>query len=57
MNTFIKLIVIILFAYGAKLVMDFAGVDIGMYISYLLWFVSLGIFLILLPETLPTLIK
>ena len=57
MNTFMKLIVIILFAYGAKNVMDFAGVDIGMYISYLLWFVSLGIFLILLPETLPTLIK
>ena len=56
MSTFVKLIVIVIFAYVTNLVMGFAGVDIGMYISYLLWFVSLGIFLILLPDAPPSII-
>ena len=54
MNTFVKIVVIIMFAYSFNVVMGFAGVDIGMYISYLLWFVSLGIFLILLPDGPPS---
>lgn len=56
MSTFVKLIVIILFAYVFNLVMGFAGVDLGMYISYLLWFVALGIFLVLLPDDPPSII-
>ena len=56
MSTFVKLFVIIIFAYFFNLVMGFAGVDIGMYISYLLWFVALGIFLVLLPDGPPSVI-
>lgn len=56
MNTFVKLLVIIIFAYFFNLVMGFAGVDISMYISYLLWFVALGIFLVLLPDDPPSII-
>lgn len=56
MSSVVKLIVILIFAYFFNLVMGFAGVDMGMYISYLLWFVSLGIFLILLPDDHPSII-
>lgn len=57
MNAFMKLLVVMLFAYITYTVMEFAGVDMGIYISYLLWFIALGLFLIMLPETLPTIIS
>lgn len=52
-----KMLVLLLFAYITQLVMGFAGVDVGIYISYLLWFIALGLFLIMLPETLPSIIS
>lgn len=57
MNAFMKLLALALFAYITQLVMEFAGVDMGIYISYLLWFIALGLFLIILPETLPSIIS
>jgi hypothetical protein len=57
MNAFMKMLVLLLFAYITQLVMGFAGVDVGIYISYLLWFIALGLFLIMLPETLPSIIS
>ena len=52
-----KLLVLLIFAYIMHTAMDFVGVDMGIYISYLLWFVALGLFLIMLPETLPSIIN
>ena len=34
--------------------MEFAGIDIGVYLCMLLWVVSLGLFMVMLPEDLPT---
>jgi hypothetical protein len=31
--------------------------DVGLYITYLIWFVVLGIFLVALPEGLPNFLK
>jgi hypothetical protein len=34
--------------------MGFAGIDLGVYLCFLLWFVSLGLFVVLLPAVLPS---
>jgi hypothetical protein len=46
--------IVIIGALAANAVLNFAGVDIGIYLSYLLWMVSLGIFFVVLPGALPT---
>jgi hypothetical protein len=54
MHSFLSIIIVISSALAANAILSFAGVDIGVYLSYLLWMVSLGIFMIMLPSSLPT---
>lgn len=54
MNTFIQLMLIIIFAFIINVCMRFAGIGMGVYLGFLLWFVSLGLFIIVLPAELPT---
>lgn len=48
------LLFFIVFAIIIHVCMGFAGIDIGVYLCILLWIVSLGIFMVMLPELLPT---
>ena len=57
MNGFIKLFIIVTIAYIIHMMLHATGVDMGLYITYLIWFVVLGIFLVALPETLPNILK
>jgi hypothetical protein len=57
MNGFVKLIIIVAIAYIMHMMLDAAGIDIGLYITYLIWFVVLGIFLVALPDSLPNILK
>jgi hypothetical protein len=54
MNTFFQLILIVVIAGIIHACMGFAGIEIGVYLSFLLWFFSLGLFVVLLPAILPT---
>lgn len=54
MNSFVSIMIVIIAALAADAVLKFAGVDIGVYLSYLLWMVALGIFFVILPGALPT---
>jgi hypothetical protein len=54
MNKLISIFIIIIGAVAVHAVLGFAGVDIGLYLSGLLWIVSLGMFFIMLPGALPT---
>ncbi len=57
MNGFVKLIIIAAIAYIVHMMLRAVGVELGLYITYLIWFVVLGIFLIALPEALPNILK
>jgi hypothetical protein len=57
MNGFVKLIIIIAIAYIVHMMLRAAGMDMGLYITYLIWFVVLGIFLVALPDSLPNILK
>jgi hypothetical protein len=57
MNGFVKLIIIVAIAYIIHMMLDAAGIDIGLYVTYLIWFVVLGIFLVALPDSLPNILK
>jgi hypothetical protein len=57
MNGFVKLIIIVAIAYIMHMMLDAAGIDIGLYVTYLIWFVVLGIFLVALPDSLPNILK
>ena len=57
MNGFVKLIIIGTIAYIIHMMLQAAGMDMGFYITYLIWFVVLGIFLVALPESLPNILK
>lgn len=54
MNTFFQLMLIVLIAGIIHVCMGFAGVEIGVYLSFLLWVVSLGLFMVILPGILPS---
>ena len=56
MNGFVKLIIIAAIAYIVHMMLRAVGVELGLYITYLIWFVVLGIFLIALPEALPNIL-
>jgi hypothetical protein len=49
-----QLLFFIVFAIIIHGCMEFAGIDIGVYLCMLLWVVSLGLFMVMLPEDLPT---
>jgi hypothetical protein len=57
MNGFVKLIIIVTVAYIVHMMLRAAGMDMGLYITYLIWFVVLGIFLVALPDSLPNILK
>lgn len=57
MNGFVKLIIIVTVAYIVHMLLRAAGMDMGFYITYLIWFVVLGIFLVALPDSLPNILK
>jgi hypothetical protein len=57
MNGFVKLIIIGTVAYIVHMMLRAAGMDMGLYITYLIWFVVLGIFLVALPDSLPNILK
>jgi hypothetical protein len=57
MNGFVKIIIIVTIAYITHMMLHAAGMDMGLYITYLIWFVVLGIFLVALPESLPNILK
>lgn len=57
MNGFVKLIIIVTIAYIVHMMLRAAGIDMGLYITYLIWFVVLGVFLVALPDSLPDILK
>jgi hypothetical protein len=57
MNGFVKLIIIVAIAYIMHMMLRAVGMDMGLYITYLIWFVVLGIFLVALPDSLPNILK
>jgi hypothetical protein len=57
MNNFLKLVGIVVFSYCIHMLVDAAGIEMSYYMTYLLWFLILGIFFILLPGELPNIIK
>jgi hypothetical protein len=57
MNGFVKLIIIVTIAYIVHMMLNAVGVELGLYITYLIWFVVLGIFLVALPDSLPNILK
>ena len=57
MNGFVKLIIIVTIAYIVHMMLRAAGMEMGLYITYLIWFVVLGIFLVALPDSLPNILK
>lgn len=54
MNKAVQLLGFIIFAIIIHVCMEFAGIGIGVYLCILLWIVSLGLFMIMLPQLLPT---
>jgi hypothetical protein len=57
MNDFIKLIGVVVFTYCIHMLLNAAGIEMSYYITYLLWFLILGVFFIVLPGELPNIIK
>ena len=57
MNGALILIGIGIFAYFIHMMLNAAGIELSFYITYLLWFVLMGIFFILLPGELPNIIQ
>jgi hypothetical protein len=57
MNDILKLVGIIVFSYLIHMMLNAVGIEMSLYITYLLWFVVLGVFLIVLPGDLPNIIK
>jgi len=57
MNGFIKFGIIAAVAYCIHMVFNAMGVNISVYVVYLLWFLLLGMFLVFLPEALPNILK
>lgn len=57
MNGFVKLIIIVTIAYIVHMMLSAVGVELGLYMTYLIWFVVLGIFLVALPQALPNILK
>ena len=57
MNGFVKLIIIVTIAYIVHMMLRAVGVELGLYMTYLIWFVVLGIFLVALPQALPNILK
>ena len=57
MNDILKLVGIIVFSYLIHMMLNAMGIEMSLYITYLLWFVVLGVFLIVLPGDLPNIIK
>jgi hypothetical protein len=57
MNGALILIGIGIFAYCIHMMLNAAGLELSFYITYLLWFVVMGIFFIVLPGELPNIIQ
>jgi hypothetical protein len=57
MNGFIKFGIIAAVAYCIHMIFNAMGVSVSVYGVYLLWLLLLGIFLVVLPETLPNILK
>jgi hypothetical protein len=57
MNGFIKFGIIVAVVYCIHMVFDAMGVSVSVYGVYLLWLLMVGIFLVILPGTLPNILK
>jgi hypothetical protein len=57
MNGFIKFGIIAAVSYCIHMIFNAMGVSVSVYGVYLLWLLLLGIFLVVLPETLPNILK
>lgn len=57
MNGFVKFGIIVAVAYCIHMIFQAMGVDLSVYMVYLLWMVLLGVFVVVLPETLPNILK
>ena len=57
MNDVAKIVAIIMFSYFIHMLLNALGIEMSLYLTYLIWFVILGIFLVALPGTLPNIIK
>lgn len=57
MNDAVKIIAIVMFSYFIHMMLNAVGIEMSLYLTYLIWFVILGVFLVALPGTLPNIIK
>jgi hypothetical protein len=57
MNSIVKFLLVILIAFFIHMILNAVGIEMSFYITYLVWFVVLGIFLVALPEGLPNILK
>jgi hypothetical protein len=57
MNGFIKFGIIAAIAYCIHMVFNAMGISVSVYGVYLLWLLLLGLFLVVLPGTLPNILK
>lgn len=57
MNGFIKFGIIAAVAYCIHMIFNAMGVGVSVYGVYLLWLLLLGIFLVVLPDSLPNILK
>lgn len=57
MNGFIKFGIIVAVAYCIHMIFNAMGLSVSVYGVYLLWLLLLGLFLAVLPGTLPNILK
>jgi|688.fasta_scaffold1215523_1 hypothetical protein len=57
MNGFIKFGIIAAVAYCIHMIFNAMGLSVSVYGVYLLWLLLLGLFLAVLPGTLPNILK
>ncbi len=49
-NSFVQLVCVVIVCSIIVSIMDFLGIQMALYLSYLLWFIAISLFAIFLPR-------